>query len=258
MTDQNQLALRPETNEGYQVLNVFKTKHNGTELMIPKIGPEMQQLMLSMFCGAQLRRPRDNFEMVADPEFMDRLTTVAAIVDSFPYYRKGENRWKMFTQRTFRGMFDKGLADLLTEDNIQAMESFNIDQWYLDFVPEEYKQQEAPELQQLSKMTANQGALMIDWIDELQELEHTCPGIVTLLESTLTSEQSFLEKKKEQFAMAVQYQNDAPAAINLRSKIFQRTEGMRKLDQKRIEGARNKRMQTLGTKSKLRSSAVHY
>lgn len=206
MSNNDDAAPAPAPTQANQIALFQATTPDGMQLAVPKVSQAMQNLMLQLFTTEQLRRPRDDFEMVADPAFMDKLTTVAAIFEVLPFrYQSGKHT--LFPQEMFYNMFTRGLAKLTIEPDDEDIDGvFDIRRWYdarlpADIVERSVAAEKDPILMQ--QLVQNGGETQVDWTTELQALEARIPGVMALLASTLTAEQQFIDKMREQKTRAL-------------------------------------------------------
>lgn len=160
-------------------------------------------LFNQLVASASMRRPRDDFEILADPEFMDKVTDVMTLLDSARFLHEDEHRYKVFTVPAFRRAFDRGLEALLadlTPEQFELIKNFDIDRWFYDIVREtEQGGDDSEDIVRMQQYVVPDNLVDIDWLDHILGLEHKCPGLVALLRSTLDSQQKLVEKKREQY-----------------------------------------------------------
>jgi hypothetical protein len=197
MQQQNQLTIIPDA--AYAALAVFQ---------------QQQQL-------SNPRRARDDFDMMADPAFFDQLVDVACYLEALRYYRKGADRFKVFTFAHIADAFRRSFLSL--SEDAAALGAFSLDQWYfdsLDALPTEEEVQAAkfgpdPSELTISNMARNRGEHRIDWIGRLQELARRYPGVVQLLHSGVSQQTKTQQKMADNFTLALHYNRGDDAMSRL-------------------------------------------
>lgn len=156
-----------------------------------------QSLQLAL--KPNLRRERDDFEMLADEEFNRRLIAVACYLDSLQFYRSGRDRYCVFTYSHVQRAFCKALSSL-------GGQEFVVDSWYFDMLPDEVKEAPDPDAQSIG---GNIGRIdrdhSCDWVGELMRLETRWPGLVLAFHAALTQQTQTEEQMKAQFKYAMDY-----------------------------------------------------
>jgi hypothetical protein len=173
-------------------------------------------LVVALQQPPNLRRERDEFEMMADDAFYEKLIAVACYVDSLHYYRIGSDRFQIFTYDHVKQSLERALSHLTDTDGKQASKEFFLDQWYFDTLPDSIKFAPPPDK---GSIGGDIGSLSrrhcADWVGELTKSERRWPGLTLALHSALKQQTRTEEQMREQFKIAMDYmrtQNDEPVA----------------------------------------------
>lgn len=175
------------------------TPTSGALVTVPD--PKGMALMVSMFRQAfapDMRQRRDDFEMMADSNFFDKLIKVACYMEGLHHYRRGADRYRVFTFGFIRATFDKAL------ESLGASSEVNIDQMYFDALPDEIKARPDPELQDLGG-NLSRDEFTVDWVGMLQGLEHKYPGFVVAMYSGVDQQTKTQENMRSTFQTAMSY-----------------------------------------------------
>lgn len=203
--EQQQLIVSAQSQQQQQLVNV--------EDMAGGLSIQSARALMTLFKSVDLRRQRDCFEMLADDEFMDMLTTAATYLEGLHYYRAGRNRFKVFTtpfiSRAFRRAMDD-IAEQLNaagdEESVQdanEAKQFVLDTWYFNTLPEEIRMGPDPELGGVNRLTNDSSNFCVDWLSLLQDMDQKWPGFVRALYSACKQERNLLEKMQQQQMYAI-------------------------------------------------------
>lgn len=176
---------------------------------------------------ARLQQPRNSFQMLADKEFFSNIVSVACYLDALRFYRRGKERFKVFTFSFIRDAFCRALSE--ADASSSSEKPFNIDQWYFEMLgthKDPAKAHEAqfgtedPDETRLHEMGTCRGEHQIDWIGALQKLEITNPGFVLALSSGIEQQNLTQERVAVEFRRAIDYGRGDQAAPNIGKTIY--------------------------------------
>lgn len=213
------LAVRnTSSNDLLQALALIVSHASGNN------GAESMQL-------ARLQQPRNDFQMLADKEFFSNIVSVACYLDALRFYRRGKERFKVFTFSFIRDAFCRALWHVSPDAAKEAASEkpFNIDQWYFDMLgthKDSAKAHEAqfgtedPDESRLHEMGSCRGEHQIDWIGALQQLEIEYPGFVLALSSGIEQQNLTQERVAAEFRRAIDYGRGNEAAPNIGKTIY--------------------------------------
>lgn len=156
---------------------------------------------------AFLRLKRNDYEMMADPNFATVLMDTAAALDLLRLVRSGEHRFKVLMNRGVRRSFDCAVRDL-------GAEEFNLDMWYHDNVSDSVKlatgAADLADVQVLAAGGIEDASDTTDWVEKLRAMEREYPGFVALLGSSIDQENRIHDRRRQQYQRAAQLLGGGP------------------------------------------------
>lgn len=199
-----ELALLPKTSQA---------------MMLALGGGDAASLALVISLARQLAQPdlrqqRDSFEMVADPEFFNKLVDVACYAEGLRFYRRGMDRFKFLTFSFIQDALQAALHNLTNPKTGKTAfeEGFDLDKFYfeaLGTLPEKEAHEAQfgadPDEYHVSDMARNRGQHKIDWIGKLQVLEQRYPGLVNAIFSSIQQQVMTQQKMADNFKLAMHY-----------------------------------------------------
>lgn len=188
--------------------------------------PQVANMVLALCARETMRRPRSNYEIAADPEFMERFSRVVTMLEAVrPWYTEHQT---VFRQGTYRNVFECGLADLRADvtdtEQRQVVDEFDIDQWYAG-VHALAGIDMAGMVAMVKGEAGQQKGAALDWFTETIKLERIMPGFIQLLSTTMWSELQSENMKRDIHAATVTQSDTSRYNTALRAEVFRQNRG---------------------------------
>jgi len=168
--------------------------------------PPPQTMQMVIATNAQdWRRPRDDFELMADGDWVALAMDVAVRLDVLPFSSKGKTRFQLVKNDSVRQMMDRALRTLGSE--------FDADAWYYDMLPQEYRETPDGKFTDLRLQAATSCDVVqfkVDWLGALCAVEHANPGIVRVIHNAMRTDSELLLKMRASVAQTATSTGDGP------------------------------------------------